>query len=116
MSNVYSGRQNPADSALNQASFCDAPWLLGSAYTGELSMAALQPSWSQFGSQYYRLVAMGIDAYYLAGQLKNLPDTPYYGATGKLSLADNYRIRRELLCAQFVAGQPEVRGYISGGR
>ena len=116
MSNVYDGRPNPMDADLNKISFCDAPWLLGNAYTGELSMQALQPQWSQFSNQYYRLVAMGIDAYYLAGQLKNLPDTPYYGATGKLSLADNYRVKRELLCAQFTAGQPNLRGFISGIR
>jgi len=76
-------------------------------------MPALQADWSQFNNQYYRLVAMGIDAYYLAGQLNNLQDTPYYGATGKLSLTDNHRIKRNLVCAKFVAGQPELRGFIS---
>lgn len=116
MSNVYGGRPSPADAELNKINFCDAPWLLDSAYTGELSMQALQPQWSQFSNQYYRLVAMGIDAYYLAGQLKNLPETPYYGATGKLSLADNYRVKRELLCAKFTSGQPDLRGFISGVR
>jgi outer membrane PBP1 activator LpoA protein len=115
MSNVYAGRPNPgADSQLNKVTFCDAPWLLGNAYTGDLSMPALQPGWSQFSNQYYRLVAMGIDAYYLAGQLNNLQNTAYYGATGKLTLTDNRRIKRELLCAKFMAGQPEIRGFISG--
>ncbi|SJM95134.1 penicillin-binding protein activator [Crenothrix polyspora] len=114
MSNVYTGRANPnADAALSGVSFCDAPWLFSSAYTGALSMPALQADWSQFNNQYYRLVAMGIDAYYLAGQLNNLQDTPYYGATGKLSLTDNHRIKRNLVCAKFVAGQPELRGFIS---
>ncbi|WP_394752022.1 penicillin-binding protein activator [Crenothrix sp.] len=116
MSNVYAGRPNPGtDAPLNKVTFCDAPWLLNNGYTGDLNMQALQPSWSQFSNQYYRLVAMGIDAYYLAGQLNNLQDSAYYGATGKLTLTDGHRIKRDLLCAKFIAGQPETRGFISGG-
>lgn len=115
MSNVYTGQPNPGtDAALNEVTFCDAPWLFNNAYGGELSMPALQASWSQFSNQYYRLVAMGIDAYYLTGQLNNLRDTPYYGATGKLSLSDNHRVKRELVCAKFINGQPEIRGFITG--
>jgi outer membrane PBP1 activator LpoA protein len=115
LSNVYTGHPNPsADTPLNKITFCDAPWLFDDAYTGDLSMHTLQSSWSQFNNQYYRLVAMGIDAYYLAGQLPNLQDNPYYGATGKLSLTNNHRIKRELVCAKFMAGQPALRGFISG--
>jgi len=56
-------------------------------------------------------VAMGIDAYYLAGQLTTLNTTPYLGATGKLSLESDNRIKRNLVCAKFVNGQPELIGF-----
>jgi len=109
---IYAGLPNPmADAPLNGINFCDTPWLLTGAYGGELSMLSLRDVINQFPSSYIRLVAMGIDAYYLAGQLTTLNTTPYLGATGKLSLESDNRIKRNLVCAKFVNGQPELIGF-----
>jgi outer membrane PBP1 activator LpoA protein len=73
-------------------------------------MDALQETWKQFPSAYLRLIAMGIDAYNLATRLDSLTVNTYAGATGNLSLTDDQRIRRELTCAKFMNGQPEIAG------
>jgi len=105
---VYSGQPDSAlDQDLNKITFCDTPWLLGSGQDG-LSMSALQDIWRQFTSPYLRLIAMGIDAYGLIGQLDKLDIAPYSGATGTLSLMPDGRIRRELACAKFMDGRPEL--------
>jgi outer membrane PBP1 activator LpoA protein len=109
---VYSGLPNPvADNPLNGISFCDTPWLFTGAYNGELSMMSLRDIINQFPSSYIRLVAMGIDAYYLSSKLSTLNSTPYLGATGKLSLESDNRIKRNLVCAKFVNGEPELIGF-----
>ncbi len=105
---VYSGQPDPAlDQDLNKITFCDTPWLLSSGQDG-LSMSALQDIWRQFTSPYLRLIAMGIDAYSLIGQLDKLDIAPYSGATGILSLMPDGRIKRELACAKFMDGRPEL--------
>ena len=111
MPTVYTGQVNATlDADLNKITFCDAPWLFNKAYQGELSMDALKETWKQFPSSYLRLIAMGIDAYNLSTRLDTLETNPYPGATGNLSLTTDQRIRRELTCAKFTAGQPEITG------
>jgi outer membrane PBP1 activator LpoA protein len=107
MPSVYTGQINAQlDADLNKITFCDIPWLFGKAYQGELGMDALKETWKQFPSSYLRLIAMGIDAYNLAMRLDALEAGTYPGATGNLSLTADQRIRRELVCAKFTAGQP----------
>jgi uncharacterized protein len=109
---IYSGLPDlMGDTALNGITFCDTPWLFNGAYSGELSMISLRDILNQFPISYIRLVAMGIDAYHLAGKLSSLSTTPYSGATGNLSLASGNRIKRNLVCAKFVMGQPELIGF-----
>ena len=109
---IYSGLPDPAgDSLLNGITFCDIPWLFNGAYSGELSMMSLRDILNQFPMSYIRLVAMGIDAYHLAGNLTTLSSTPYAGATGNLTLDSDNRIKRSLVCAKFVKGQPELIGF-----
>lgn len=111
MPTVYTGQVNASlDADLNKITFCDTPWLFNKAYQGELGMDALQETWKQFPSSYLRLIAMGIDAYNLATRLDTLEANPYPGATGNLSLTADQRIRRELICTKFTAGQPEIIG------
>lgn len=112
MPNIYTGIPDPGnDTNLNGIIFCDIPWLFTTAYGGELNMLAMREVWSQFPSSYLRLVAMGIDAYHLAGRLTALAATPYPGATGKLSLTGDNRVKRNLICAKFANGLPELLGY-----
>jgi outer membrane PBP1 activator LpoA protein len=109
MPTVYTGQINASlDADLNKITFCDTPWLFDKAYQGVLDMNALQETWKQFPSSYLRLIAMGIDAYNLATRLDSLEINTYSGATGILSLTADRRIRRELTCAKFTAGQPEI--------
>jgi uncharacterized protein len=109
---IYSGLPDTAsDTPLNGITFCDTPWLFNGAYNGELSMMSLRDILNQFPSSYIRLVAMGIDAYHLAGKLSALSTTPYSGATGNLSIASGNRIKRSLVCAKFAMGQPELIGF-----
>jgi len=115
MPNVYIGQANTSlDSDLNKITFCDTPWLFPKVYQGELGMDALKETWKQFPSAYFRLIAMGIDAYNLTTRLDDLEANAYSGATGKLSLTADQRIERKLMCAKFIDGQPEVSGFIGG--
>ncbi|MGZ5055182.1 MAG: penicillin-binding protein activator [Methylobacter sp.] len=109
---VYTGQINMSlDADLNKITFCDTPWLFNKAYQGELSMDALRETWKQFPNSYLRLIAMGIDAYNLATRLSSLEIEPYPGATGNLSLTDDQRIKRKLMCAKFIDGRPEVSDF-----
>jgi outer membrane PBP1 activator LpoA protein len=112
--NVYTGQINASlDTDLNKITFCDIPWLFNKAYQSELGMDALKETWKQFPSAYLRLIAMGIDVYHLTTRLDDLAANPYPGATGKLSLTADQRIKRELTCAKFTAGQPEISGFVT---
>jgi outer membrane PBP1 activator LpoA protein len=109
MPNIYTGQINTSlDADLNKISFCDTPWLFNNANQGELSMDALKDTWKQFPSTYFRLIAMGIDAYNLATRLESLELNSYPGATGILSLTTDQRIQRRLTCATFKGGKPEM--------
>ncbi|MGZ8241616.1 MAG: penicillin-binding protein activator [Methylobacter sp.] len=109
LSNIYTGQPNPSlDSDLNKVTFCDMPWLFNETYQGNLSLDALRDIWQHFPNSYLRLIAMGIDAYNLATHLSDLDINSYPGATGSLSLTEDNRIKRKLICATFTAGLPEV--------
>jgi outer membrane PBP1 activator LpoA protein len=111
---VYSGQANPSlDSDLDTITFCDTPWLLDKTYLGRLGMEALKDTWQTFSGSYLRLLAMGMDAYHLSAHLKSLDISPYHGATGTLSLVADNRIKRNLACARFSAGLPELTDPIS---
>lgn len=112
MPTIYSGLPDSVnDNQLDAITFCDIPWLFNAAYSGELSMMALRDIWGQFPISYMRLVAMGIDAYHLAARLPTLSTRPYSGATGNLTLDSGNRIKRLLVCAKLVMGQPELIGF-----
>ncbi|MEQ1636399.1 MAG: penicillin-binding protein activator [Methylococcales bacterium] len=107
---IYNGITSPTDNDLNNITFCDIPWLLNASYQGALSQEALRPTWQQFPEIYLRLIAMGIDAYNLIPHLSQLKAVPYSGATGKLSLTDENRVQRQLVCAKFNHTRPELIG------
>lgn len=110
---IYSGLPNPQlDMDLNKITFCDVPWLFDNVYPGELSRSALRSTWQQFPSIYLRLIAMGIDAYNLVPHLDKLDTVQYQGATGNLLLTREGRIKRNLVCAKFSQGLPNVIGFV----
>jgi outer membrane PBP1 activator LpoA protein len=111
-SQVYLGEANAArDKDLNGITFCDIPWLFPQAYSGDLSQAALRDSWHDLSPSYLRLLPLGIDAYNLMSHLTELKQTPYSGATGRLSLDTKNKVNRELFCAEFVEGVPKAMSF-----
>ena len=62
----------------------------------------------QFHSIYLLLIALGIDAYDLVPHLDKLDTIRYQGTTGGLLLTENNRIKRNLLCAKFIQGSPQI--------
>jgi len=108
MPNIYSGIPNQTqDTDLNNIIFCDIPWILKKSYAGELSMNSQINSWQKFPLEYLRLFAMGLDAFQLASDLDGLNNKSLAGASGRLTLDNENRIRRTLVCAQFINGLPE---------
>ncbi|NOT85545.1 MAG: penicillin-binding protein activator [Methylococcaceae bacterium] len=104
---IFNGVGTSTDNDLNNITFCDIPWVFDGAYKGALSQEALRSTWQQFPEIYLRLIAMGIDAYNLIPHLSQLKTVPYNGATGKLSLTDENRVQRQLVCAKFNHAKPQ---------
>jgi outer membrane PBP1 activator LpoA protein len=112
MPTIYAGHPRPAEDAeLGLFSFCDMPWLFSDYYSGPLSQSALQKSWQGLPEAVSRLVALGVDAYNILGQLQQLSTNSVNGATGKLSINSENRITRKLVCAQYKGGIPVASGY-----
>ena len=115
-SRLYIGRPNPGqDNDLNGIRFCDIPWLLNDNYDGELSLSALQNTWQQIPSIYLRLIALGIDSYNIVAYLDKMDGIQYRGATGNLLLTGSNRIKRQLMCAEFVGGKPQQAQFVESG-
>ena len=113
MPSIYSGHPRPTEDAeLGSFIFCDMPWSFSDYYSGPLSQSALEKSWQGLPESVSRLVALGVDAYNILGQLQQLSVTPVNGATGKLSLNSENRITRKLVCAQYKGGIPVASGYV----
>jgi len=99
-SQIYSGKADPKkDKDLNGIQFCDIPWLLEKP---DAIQQAMQEAWPNANHRYFRLNAMGVDAYRLASRIElllNLPDAGLFGATGILSIGPNQEIQRQLTWA-----------------
>ncbi|MCQ8104043.1 penicillin-binding protein activator [Methylomonas sp. SURF-2] len=112
MPTIYSGSPNPArDAELGLFGFCDIPWIFDGYVGGPLSQSALRGDLQGLSDSLSRLVALGLDAYNLLGQLDRLASAPHAGATGRLSLDNENRVTRKLVCAQFKGGVPVASGY-----
>lgn len=108
---VYSGTPQPGlDNDLNGVVFCDVPWALGNRgpYPDLYQRIAL--FWPLDFQRNERLYALGVDAYYLSSHISELTASQknWQGATGLLYINDQHRVVRELTCAQFHNGAPEV--------
>ena len=109
---IYSGLPNPSlDIDLNNVTFCDIPWLFPDIYQSELSQMSLRNIWQQFPNKHLRLVALGIDSFNIITHLDQLNISPYSGATGTLSLNQENRITRQLVCAKFIDGKPVLQDF-----
>ncbi len=105
-SQVFAGEiQRHRDRDLNNIVFTETPWMLDSQTPLREQISNLSPS----NPAYARMHAFGVDAFQLTlrlGYLAALNTASYDGASGRLMLAGNRKIRRELDLARFVAGKP----------
>lgn len=108
-SSVYSGHPNPKrDRDINGVIFLDMPWLLDP--TRAEQMAKLLGNKGGRQNEYNRLFAMGVDAYNISYQFKQLQSGGNYaGATGDLTIR-NKQVRRGLILAEMKDGVPVAVG------
>ena len=116
-SHVFTGNENiSADQDINGVTYCDIPWLLSDDPSFELLRDSLDLQLTSSQSKLPRFAALGIDAYQIIPHLQRLAAYEYDrydGMTGKLSIAGQNRIYRELIWAKFKNGHPESLNYPS---
>lgn len=109
-SHIYTGVVDTAkDTDLNNVMFLDMPWILDTTQQLSIIQDALNKNWAQERSQYRRLYALGIDAYYLIpeiGRLSAEKNRYLNGKTGDLTISANNIVKRKLQRAQFIEGKP----------
>ena len=109
-SHIFDGRPDAAkDRDLDGVTFTDIPWLLTPRQFPLRDK--IRQLWPASADQYARLYALGVDAYRLIPDLDTLRASPYQefpGATGRLVMDNNNRIRRTLLWARFTGGLPRL--------
>lgn len=107
-SQLFTGEADPAkDRDLDGILFCDVPWML--AEPDKLKRALLE-AWPKSNPRYFRLNALGADAYRLQARLHMLTQTGnagLSGATGNLQIGERNRIQRSLSWAIMHEGQPQ---------
>jgi len=104
---VYTGVPSGQDHDLDGIIFADMPWTLGTD-TPALNQirSTIQTLWGDSYNRSPRLYALGIDAYHLTYAFNQL-SSGVDGATGKLTLDTNQRVRRTLEWAKFKDGVPQ---------
>jgi hypothetical protein len=89
---------------LNGIRFCDIPWKLAPA---DAFRDKIQALWPQSAKQLSSIFALGVDAYNVLPRLKQLRDLPnsaFFGGTGRLTMKEQTLIR-ELMWGQYTKGK-----------
>lgn len=111
-SHVFSGKTDSTqDRDMDGITFSDMPWVFTNGQGHQPDWKLFTDTWQSNALPFKRLYAMGIDAYRLISQLKNLSSNPQNhvnGETGTLYLDENNRIHRQLLWARFRSGKPRL--------
>lgn len=111
-SHVFSGKVDPTqDRDMDGITFSDMPWIFNNGKGHQPDWKLFTDTWQANAQPFKRLYAMGIDAYRLVSQLKNLRSNQQNhvnGETGALYLDENNRIHRQLLWARFRSGKPHL--------
>lgn len=98
-----------ANTDLDGVMFPDMPWLVDTgAQLGPFG--TIRRLWGARANRHGRLFAMGYDAFRLVGEINGARTPlaqPLVGATGRLSLDGDRRVRRDLDWAQIRGGQPQ---------
>lgn len=113
-SQIFSGQDsNSKDRDLDGIRFCDLPWMLSNS---DPMKNRLLQAWPKANPRFFRLNALGVDAYRLQTRvtlLQQVPGASLYGATGTLSIGENNRIQRELSWATIKDGHIEATPNVS---
>jgi len=111
-SHVFSGKTDRTqDRDMDGITFSDMPWVFTDGKGHQPDWKLFTDTWQTNAQPFKRLYAMGIDAYRLISQLKNLSSNQQNhinGETGTLYLDENNRIHRQLLWARFRSGKPRL--------
>jgi outer membrane PBP1 activator LpoA protein len=93
--------------------FPDMPWMISSDPVSSAMRDSVQSAWPARANRRGRLFAFGFDAYRLIPLLKNPSNArlnAIAGMTGRLTLDNEGRVRRDLDWAEIRAGQPRFLG------
>jgi len=108
-SDIYSGiMQANLDTDLEGIIFCDMPWILQADRLQEPLLSVYRNS---SGRSHSRLYALGIDAYYLMLNFKQMAsnsNNAFNGATGLLNIDKYQHVYRTLIFAQMRNGLPII--------
>lgn len=109
---IYGGTPSPnQDHDLEGVLFNDIPWLIGPRLHSESSLHRTANKLSLNKGPLSRFFALGVDAYRVTEQLGTMLDNSEHivqGATGRLHLNNERRIRRQLVWAEFQSGTPKT--------
>ncbi len=100
----------PGNVDLDGVIFPDMPWILDPAGASAAAHASADRAFPGRGGQLSRLYAFGYDAYRLIAELPRMRSGslgPLAGATGRLAVDTDGRVRRELDWAQVVNGRAQ---------
>lgn len=105
ISDIYNGKQDvKMNRDLNNIRFTTLPWFFETLLPEKTAIEQYSNS-SQF------LYALGVDSYHLhprLTQLDKFKNAHFYGATGKLTLDDDRKIRRQQVWAKFIGGKAVI--------
>jgi outer membrane PBP1 activator LpoA protein len=112
-SHIFTGVSNPsADIDLDGIIFADMPWIVDGRTLAErgVDIDAIKRARPVAASALGRMFAFGFDAYQLAtrvGELRSGSIGEWHGLTGKLHIAPDLTVRRNLAWAAFKKGVPQ---------
>ncbi len=91
--------------------FPEMPWVLGAGQGAPQLWDLLQTDWTAAARGHLRLYAFGYDAYrLLRGLGAAMRGGGLNGLTGRLTIANDGRVQRELDWAQVESGRPQIAG------
>lgn len=108
---VFSGEVDAdSDWDMNGLFFTEIPWLLDRIVAGEDAGDAIAEQWPEQHGSFPRLFALGadaIDVLPMLDQLRAGNADHHRGRTGRLTVTEDGRVRRELDWARFTRGRPQ---------
>jgi len=111
-SHIYGGTADrSANADMNGVIFADMPWILNPGQTASSVYQTVKVHWPDRLENSPRLYALGLDAYHLTSRLGRMAldaNSRYAGASGRLSVARDGNIQRQLSWAQFMDGIPRI--------